>query len=34
VLGWLLKQKGDSETSSELVVFITPTVLGAVAPKK
>jgi type IV pilus assembly protein PilQ len=27
VLGWLFKQKGDRETSSELVVFITPTVL-------
>jgi type IV pilus assembly protein PilQ len=34
VLGWLFKQRGDSETTSELVVFITPTVLGAAAPKK
>jgi type IV pilus assembly protein PilQ len=27
VLGWLFKQKGDREQSSELVVFITPSVL-------
>jgi len=27
LLGWLFKQRGDRETSSELVVFITPTVL-------
>jgi type IV pilus assembly protein PilQ len=27
LLGWLFKQRGDRETSSELVVFITPSVL-------
>ncbi len=27
LLGWLFKQRGDRESSSELVVFITPTVL-------
>jgi type IV pilus assembly protein PilQ len=27
VVGWLFKQKGDRELSSELVVFITPSVL-------
>jgi type IV pilus assembly protein PilQ len=32
VLGWLFKQRGDRETSSELVVFITPTVLAASPP--
>jgi type IV pilus secretin PilQ/predicted competence protein len=31
VLGWLFKQRGDRESSSELVVFITPSVLGAPA---
>ena len=39
VLGWLFKQKGDREQSSELVVFITPSVLktqqrtGVTTPK-
>ena len=28
ILGWLFKQRGDREQSSELVVFITPTVLA------
>jgi len=32
VLGWLFKQRGDRESSSELVVFITPTVLRQAAP--
>jgi type IV pilus secretin PilQ/predicted competence protein len=30
VLGWLFKQRGDRESSSELVVFITPSVLASV----
>jgi type IV pilus secretin PilQ/predicted competence protein len=29
VLGWLFKQRGDRESSSELVVFITPSVLNS-----
>jgi Flp pilus assembly secretin CpaC len=32
ILGWLFKQRGDREVSSELVVFITPTVLAATPP--
>ncbi|PYM07746.1 MAG: hypothetical protein DMD82_04935 [Candidatus Rokuibacteriota bacterium] len=32
ILGWLFKQRGDRETSSELVVFITPSVLRQQPP--
>jgi type IV pilus assembly protein PilQ len=34
ILGWLFKQRGDREQSSELVVFITPTVLASAAPSR
>jgi type IV pilus assembly protein PilQ len=32
VLGWLFKQRGDRESSTELVVFITPSVLKQEPP--
>jgi type II secretory pathway component HofQ len=32
VLGWLFKQKGQDNQKRELVVFLTPTVLGTQAP--
>ncbi len=27
ILGWLFKQRGDRNTSTELVVFITPSIV-------
>jgi type IV pilus assembly protein PilQ len=32
VLGWLFKQKGQDDRKRELVVFLTPTVIGGQAP--
>ena len=32
VLGWLFKQKGQDDRKRELVVFMTPTVIGGHAP--
>ena len=32
VLGWLFKQKGQDDRKRELVVFMTPTVIGSQAP--
>lgn len=32
VLGWLFKQKGQDDRKRELVVFLTPTVIGSQAP--
>jgi len=32
VLGWLFKQKGQDDRKRELVVFMTPTVIGGQAP--
>jgi type IV pilus assembly protein PilQ len=32
VLGWLFKQKGQDDRKRELVVFMTPSVIGGQAP--
>ena len=32
VLGWLFKQKGQDDRKRELVVFMTPSVIGSQAP--